>query len=112
MFKDMSTGFSAIIKFWGADHPRNLAPPPAQRWLTSIKIEVIIYEKMVFSPEIRPVDHAYSDKLSDAIMAGIPCYSIQEVLAEKLRALIQQFYTAPRDFYDIWYLSRKVPGLN
>ena len=27
------------------------------------------------------------------------------MLAEKLRALIQRSYTAPRDFYDIWYLS-------
>ncbi len=112
MFKDMPTGFTAIIKFWGADHPRNLTPPPIQRWLTSIKIEVIIYEKMVFSPEIRPVQHAYSDKLSDEIITGIPCYSVQEVLAEKLRALIQRSYAAPRDFYDIWYLSRHVPGLN
>lgn len=111
-FNDKPTGFSAIIKFWGADHPRNLAPPPVQRWLNSIKIEIIIYEKMVFSSEIRPVHHAYSDKLSEAIMTGIPCYSLQEVLAEKLRALIQRSYTAPRDFYDIWYLSRNVPGLN
>lgn len=111
-FNDMPTGFSTVIKFWGADHPRNLAPPPVQRWLTSIKIEIIIYEKMVFPPEIRSVHHAYSDKLSEAVITGIPCYSLQEVLAEKLRALIQRSYTAPRDFYDIWYLSRNVPGLN
>jgi predicted nucleotidyltransferase component of viral defense system len=111
-FKDKPTGFSAIIKFWGADHPRNLAPPPVQRWLTSIKIEVILYEEMVFSPETRIVQHPFSDKLSDAIESGIPCYSIQEILAEKLRALIQRSYTAPRDFYDIWYLSGNISNLD
>jgi predicted nucleotidyltransferase component of viral defense system len=112
VFKDRLTGFSAIIKYWGADHPRNLALPPVQRWLTSIKIEVILYEEMVFSPETRTIQHAYSDMLSDEINTGIPCYSVQEILAEKLRALIQRSYTAPRDFYDIWYLSGNIPNLD
>jgi predicted nucleotidyltransferase component of viral defense system len=111
-FKNRLTGFAAIIKFWGADHPRNQVPPPVQRWLTSIKIEIILYEEMVFSPVTKRVHHEYSDNLSEMIASGIPCYSIQEVLAEKLRALIQRSYTAPRDFYDIWYLSRNVEGLN
>jgi predicted nucleotidyltransferase component of viral defense system len=111
-FNDRPTGFAAIVKFWGADHPRNQAPPPPQRWLTSIKIEIILYEQMVFQPEIRLVNHGYMDNLSELTAAGIPCYSIQEVLAEKFRALIQRSYTAPRDFYDIWYLSQNVPELN
>lgn len=111
-FNDNPTGFAAIVKFWGADHPRNQAPPPVQRWLTSIKIEVILYEEMVFPPESRLVSHRYSDKLSDPLRAGIPCYSIPEVLAEKLRALIQRSYTAPRDLYDIWYLSQEFPNLD
>jgi predicted nucleotidyltransferase component of viral defense system len=42
----------------------------------------------------------------------IPCYSLREVLAEKLRALIQRSYTAPRDFYDIWYLSNNQMDIN
>jgi len=111
-FNDKPTGFAAIVKFWGADHPRNQTPPPPQRWLTSIKIEIILYELMVFQPEQRPVNHEYGDKLSNATTSGVPCYSIHEVLAEKLRALIQRSYTAPRDFYDIWYLSQNVPDLD
>jgi predicted nucleotidyltransferase component of viral defense system len=111
-FNDRPTGFAAIVKFWGADHPRNQAPPPSQRWLTSIKIEIILYEQMVFPLEIRPLYHGYSDNLSKLTVAGIPCYSIQEMLAEKLRALIQRSYTAPRDFYDIWYLAKNVADLN
>lgn len=110
-FEGKLTGFSAKGRFWGADHPRNQTPPPPQRWQTSIKIEVILYEEMVFPIEKRPVHHGYSDALSEAAQS-VPCYSLQEVLAEKLRALIQRSYTAPRDFYDIWYLSQNVPDLN
>jgi predicted nucleotidyltransferase component of viral defense system len=104
---DKLTGYKAIIKFWGADHPRNQAPPPPERWTTSIKIEIILYELMVFPTEIKQVHHPYSDKLSQNPLE-IPCYAIEEVLSEKFRALIQRSYTAPRDFYDIWYLANHV----
>jgi len=110
-FKDKPTGFSATVKFWGADHPRNQAPAPPKRWQTSIKIEIILYEEMTFPPENREVHHEYSDQLSESSQT-VPCYSLNEVLAEKLRALIQRSYTAPRDFYDIWYLSYNVRDLN
>jgi len=109
--KDKLTGFSAKVKFWGADHPRNQAPPPPQRWQTSIKIEIILYEQMIFPPESRKVSHAYSDQLTKAA-SSVPCYALKEVLAEKLRALIQRSYTAPRDFYDIWYLSQNLTDIN
>jgi predicted nucleotidyltransferase component of viral defense system len=110
-FEDELTGFAAKVKFWGADHLKNQAPAPPQRWQTSIKIEIILYEEMIFAPEHRQVHHAYSDRLSDSANS-VPCYALQEVLAEKLRALIQRSYTAPRDFYDIWYLSQNVTDLN
>jgi hypothetical protein len=58
------TGYQAVIKFWGADHPRNQAPPPPERWTTSIKLEIILYECMVFPLETRQVHHPYSDQLS------------------------------------------------
>lgn len=110
-FKEKPTGFAANVKFWGADHPRNQTPAPPQRWQTSIKIEIILYEEMIFATENLKVHHDYSDQLSEAAQS-VPCYTLQEVLAEKLRALIQRSYTAPRDFYDIWYLSQNVADLN
>lgn len=109
--KDKLTGFKAIIKFWGADHPRNQAPPPPERWTTSIKIEIIVYEMMVFPVETREVYHPYSDNLSQTPLE-VPCYAIHEVLSEKLRALIQRSYSAPRDFYDIWYLANHVKDID
>ena len=109
--KDELTGYEAIIRFWGADHPRNDAPPPAERWLTRIKIEIILYELLVFPESGRAITHNYSDKIT-LESAQIPCYSIEEMLAEKIRALIQRSYTAPRDFYDIWFLQKQYPDLD
>ena len=109
--KDQLTGYKAMIKFWGADHPKNQTPPPPERWTSSVKIEIILYEQMIFPVEQREVNNPYSDSLSE-IPLIIPCYAIQEVLSEKLRALIQRSYTAPRDFYDIWYLSKKSENID
>lgn len=108
---DMPTGYAAIVKFWGADHSRDQIPPDTSRWTTSIKIEIILYEKMLFAPTVKTVHHDYSDQLTSAV-DEIACYDVREVLSEKLRALIQRSYTATRDYYDIWYLSKYVTDLN
>jgi predicted nucleotidyltransferase component of viral defense system len=110
-FNNQLMGYKAIVKFWGADHPANQTPPQVERWNTSIKIEIILHELMIFSNESKEVFHPYSDKLSETLLT-IPCYSLREVLAEKLRALIQRSYTAPRDFYDIWYLSKNQTSID
>lgn len=110
-FKDELTGYEAIIKFWGADHSRNENPPTPERWLSSIKIEIILYETLIFPSALRTVYHGYSDKIT-LLPNEVPCYSIAEVLSEKIRALIQRSYNAPRDFFDIWYLSNNYPDIN
>jgi len=110
-FNNKLTGYEAIIKFWGADHPRNTVPPSPDKWQTKIKIEIILYEHLVFDTVQRSVNHPYSDSLS-LNMDTIPCYAMEEVLAEKMRALIQRSYAAPRDFYDIWYLSKHFASLD
>lgn len=110
-YNDKLAGYEATIKFWGADHPRNETPPPPQRWQTKIKIEIILYELMLFHVANRDVSHPYSDKLTENALQ-VPCYSIEEVLSEKMRALIQRSYTAPRDFYDIWYLANHFTDLD
>jgi predicted nucleotidyltransferase component of viral defense system len=103
LFNDKRTGYAARIKYWGADHRKDQQPPEPVRWLTGIKIEVIFYEIMVFEAELRDVHHPYSDRLTENAL-NVPVYNIHEVLAEKIRALIQRSYTAPRDYYDIWYI--------
>jgi predicted nucleotidyltransferase component of viral defense system len=110
-FNNKLTGYSARIKYWGADHRKDQLPPEPARWTTSIKIEIILYEVMIFEPNIKSIHHPYSDKLSENAL-HIPVYSINEVLAEKLRALIQRSYTAPRDYYDIWYLNKNTKNID
>ncbi|GHT54557.1 hypothetical protein AGMMS49982_19420 [Bacteroidia bacterium] len=110
-FNNQITGYCAKIKFWGADHSKKQQPPEPNRWQTGIKIEIILYEKMIFTPEIANITHNYSDKLTENAQ-NIPIYSINEVLAEKIRALIQRSYTAPRDYFDIWYLSKHIKNID
>ncbi len=111
LFNETLTGYESKIKFWGANHPRNQEPPSPERWTSSIKVEIILYEKMMFATEKKNIIHPYSDK---KIIADTQanCYSIEEVITEKLRALIQRAYTAPRDYFDIWYLVNHHPELN
>jgi len=110
-FNNQITGYCAKIKFWGADHSKNQQPPEPNRWQTSIKIEIILYEKMIFAPELANILHSYSDKLTENAQ-NLPIYSISEVLSEKIRALIQRSYTAPRDYFDIWYLSKHIENID
>ena len=110
-FNNRITGYCAKIKFWGADHSKNQQPPEPNRWQTSIKIEIILHEKMIFTPELATILHPYSDKLTENAQ-NIPIYSTNEMLAEKMRALIQRSYTAPRDYFDIWYLSKNIENIN
>ena len=110
-FNNQVTGYCAKIKYWGADHSKNQQPPEPSRWQTSIKIEVILYEKMFFAPDLATILHPYSDKLTENAQ-NILIYSINEALAEKIRALIQRSYTAPRDYFDIWYLSKNIKNID
>lgn len=73
--------------------------------MTKIKLEVSTDEVIILEPEILPIMHPYSDGLQGEKQC--PCYVIDEVIAEKLRALKQRSYTAPRDFYDLYHLTQK-----
>lgn len=102
--RDIPKGFQVNIKYWGANHSKNQMPLPSGRWHTKIKLEISTEELLVLPAEKRAIIHPYSDKLTGEINCS--CYSINEVIAEKLRALKQRSYTAPRDFYDIYHLTK------
>jgi predicted nucleotidyltransferase component of viral defense system len=59
-----------------------------------IKVDISRSEQLVFEPVLNSVIIDYSDLLL--------CYSLEEVLVEKLRSVMQRMQA--RDFYDIWYL--------
>ncbi|RKY89342.1 CRISPR-associated protein Csx11 [candidate division KSB1 bacterium] len=67
-----------------------------------IKLDITGYhkEKVLLPIENRKIIHPYSDSFE----ARINTYSLEEIVAEKVRALFER--TRPRDLYDVWYFFR------
>lgn len=84
--------FSTKIPFVGplakAARPRN------------VKLDISFEETIVLEPQRRVVHVGFSDQQGGE--AKILVYAIEEVLAEKLRSLLQR--REPRDLYDAWRL--------
>ena len=76
------------------------APNPAR-----VKLDLNASEKVVTMPVTRKITHFYSDKLPEP--ANVLCYSLEEVFAEKIRAMGERGF--PRDLYDIIFLFRNGP---
>ncbi len=79
--------------------------------LCRIKAEITHDEPVVLPPIYKPILHNYEEEL-DCVVA---CYNIEEVIAEKLRALLQTHrnlvergWNRPRarDYYDLWSVLR------
>lgn len=92
--------FNLLVKFpW--------QPTP----LCRIKIEITHDESVILPPEYKPILHGYEEKI-DCVVA---CYHIEEIVAEKLRALLQTHkklvargWNRPRarDYYDLWCILK------
>ena len=80
-FKNQLIGYQVKLKYWGANHPKNQEPPVFERWTTGIKLEIILYEKLVYQPVVTKILHAYSDTLY-SIDLKIPCYDLKELIAK------------------------------
>lgn len=71
----------------------------------AIQLDVNRDEWMAFPPATRPLLHLYSDAAQLA-KTTIPCYTLAEMLAEKLRAISgQRRFAISRDLYDIYQLA-------
>lgn len=66
-----------------------------------VKVDISRSEQLVFEPELRDVLIDYTDLEKHQLV----CYSLEEVLVEKMRSVMQRMQA--RDFYDIWYLLEK-----
>lgn len=80
--------------------PRN-APSAA-----SIRLDLTPGELLARPPVMRPIQHLYPDELPSP--GTVRCYSLEEVYAEKLRAMGER--GRPRDLYDVIFLLDH-PGL-
>lgn len=63
-----------------------------------VKVDISRSEKLVLEPVLNDVFIGYSDQEEHQLL----CNSLEEVLVEKLRCVMQRMQA--RDFYDIWYL--------
>jgi hypothetical protein len=64
----------------------------------NVKVDISRSENLVFNPILKDVFIGYADQEEHQLL----CYSLEEVLVEKLRSVMQRMQA--RDFYDIWYL--------
>lgn len=74
--------------------------------LPKVKLDLTSDELLAEASVERPISHPYSD--APAVPATIGCYSMAELLAEKLRALVQR--CRPRDL-TTWSTSIVTPTL-
>ena len=66
-----------------------------------IRQDISLKEKMVLEPERRPIRTNYSDLPEFEVLV----YSLGEILAEKIRSIMQRGYS--RDYYDVWRLLKE-----
>ncbi len=75
-----------------------VGPLQAKLGVRDIKVDFTLSEKLLFPLHAMPIQSPYSD----AVDRKVVTYSLEEVLAEKLCAIIGR--TEPRDVYDAHYL--------
>jgi len=90
--------------------------PEQRQPLCRLKVEITVDEPILTPVATRPVLHGFAEDFD----AHIPVYSLAEIVAEKLRALLQSktqlrekgwgASRVCRDYYDLWNLLQ-VPGL-
>ncbi len=78
-------------------------PLPGRRGKT-IKIDITIREQIVFPLEKRSLLRGYDEYHDLPEGVSILVYSLGEVVAEKVVALLDRARNEPRDLYDVWFL--------
>lgn len=87
--------FEGKVQYVGPRRHRAGNPP-------RVKLDMTLYEKVLLEPRTIPLIHPYSD--ADDCCAAVSVYRLEEIVAEKLRAILQR--TRSRDVYDVWYLLK------
>jgi predicted nucleotidyltransferase component of viral defense system len=84
--------------------------PWQARLMCTLKVEITTDEPVLLPSSRRPLLHAYAEQLDVELV----CYSLEEIVAEKLRTPLQALRRASegkwlrncaRDYYDLWYLT-------
>jgi len=70
-----------------------------------VKVDITIREKIVYPVEEKIILRGYEEYEDLPEDVAICTYSINEIAAEKVVALLDRARNEPRDLYDIWYLT-------
>ncbi len=75
---------------------------PRRQGLPDVHLHLTFDEPILAAAQLRRVKPSYSDLASFSVLS----YSKDEILAEKMRALLQQQmkWPRPRDLYDLWFI--------
>jgi hypothetical protein len=79
-------------------------PLPATAAGKEVKVDITIRERIVFPLVDRPVLRSYNEYADVPTHAKVHVYSLEEIAAEKMVALMDRARNEPRDLYDAWYL--------
>jgi hypothetical protein len=71
-----------------------------------IQLDLTQQEAVLAPTEKQPILHAYPDLMPEGL--GVSCYSLEELFAEKCRALHER--TRPRDLYDVVHIGEARRG--
>jgi hypothetical protein len=80
-------------------------PLPATARPKEVKVDITIKEEVVFPLESRRVLRAYEEYQDLPEDAEVLAYSLNEIAAGKVVALLDAARNEPRDLYDIWFLT-------
>ena len=87
--------------------------PDHRQPVCRLKVEITIDEPVFLEPEVRPILHIFPEPLE----GNVSVYQLKEIIAEKLRTLLQSLARievrgwgtgrTSRDYYDLWYLLKR-----
>jgi predicted nucleotidyltransferase component of viral defense system len=90
-----------LTHYWRGPHTTAGSPP-------GIRLDITRDEVVAFDPALRSVVHPFSD-FENLAPLRIRCYALEEVMAEKVRAVLgQRIFPVSRDLYDIFSLLDQV----
>ena len=79
-------------------------PLPGRSAGKEVKVDITMREEIVFQIEERPVLRAYPEYEDLPRDTRVRVYSLREIAAEKVVALLDRARNEPRDLYDLWHL--------
>lgn len=90
-----------LTLYWRGPHARRGSPP-------GLRLDITRNEVLLFEPVQRRVTHRFSDERELGALK-VACYALEEVVAEKIRAVSgQRIHAVSRDVYDIFSLLEHI----